>query len=273
MKVNKLSLLLSAGAISAFIGSFWGYFLYKFIERNLGTLIGTSFWTCCIGLCLVASFLLVQDYYVGKVTKFDFSYLVSVLSGGLNKLVIGAIGGLIGGASLVLVGGGWFGWGVEGVILGGVLGITIPNISRIWTCIGGGIAGAFGFILIQVFASYQLNEAINIALGDSVKGILFGVMIFISEKISRKAWVEIIYPGNEIRTVSLGKEPILFGGGDIKPKVGQLIYVPGTTSIKKKYTFETGQVKCFCDKLGKEAILPDGHRESVGRIKIVTHIK
>lgn len=273
MKINKLSLLLSAGAIGAFIGSFLGFYLSESLEIYFGGLIGTSFWTCCIGLCLVASFLLVQDYYVGKVTKFDFPYLISVLSGGKNKLVTGAIGGLVGGACLFLVGGGELGWFLEGVILGGVLGISIPNISRKWTCIGGGIAGVFGFILIQVFANFNLPDTINVPLGDSLKGILFGLMIFLSEKISRKAWVEIIYPGNEIRTVSLGKEPILFGGGDIKPKIGQLIYVPGTTSIQKKYTFETGQVKCFCDKLAKEVILPDGHSESVGRIKIVTHIK
>ena len=268
MKANKITLFVIAGGISAFVGSWVGFYAHGLWE---GT-VGTGLWTCCIGLFLVASFIVVQDYYVGKVAKIDFDYLVSVLSAGKNKLVIGAVGGFMGGASLALLGGEIPGWFVEGLILGAALCKTVPNISLKWTCIGGGIAGAVGFIIVMIFSDV-FPSSIAVALGDSLKGILFGSVICFSEKISRKAWVEIIYPGNESRTVTLGSDPILFGGADIKPKVGQLIYVPGTSIIEKKYTFDGGQVKCFCQSQNKELILTDGHRETVGRIEIVTHLK
>ena len=265
------------GAAAAFLGSLIGLQLHN--VAGLHSAINTGLWTMCIALALVFAFHIAQQCYLEGQFRFSMKMLRQALAIKKKKLIVGAIGGFNAGAALVIVanvGGSrpwWFvGWAVEGLILAAVLAGNIPNLSRLTAAFGGAIAGALGAFLLTMIAPF-LGGALGVAIGDSLKGILLGAALPISETISRQAWIEVIYPGGESRNVTLGKVPVLVGSDSQAPEVGVQIFVAGVPDRALTYTFAEGKVRCANHRKNVVTLLRDGQRYRIGNIVIVTHLR
>jgi hypothetical protein len=85
------------------------------------------------------------------------------------------------------------------------------------------------------------NQTFGRLIGVSAIGFAIGLMIMLADAMFRKAWLEVRYGPREVRTLTLGTEPVRIGSDASNSDV----YVPNVPVIACEYRFENGQV--FCD--------------------------
>lgn len=203
-------------------------------------------WFAIIGALIAVAILLGQEKYSGRSLALTMSgpatrrLALGAVFGGVSGFLAGAVAqGLytvVGPTEVLRV----ICWGVAGGSLGLALSFRIPNLTRSRGLAGGlagGILGGIVFIGVSAAGSQTFGRLI----GVSTIGFAIGLMIMLADAMFRKAWLEVRYSPREVRTLTLGAEPVRIGSDARNCEV----YVRNVPAIACVYRFEKGQI--FCD--------------------------
>jgi hypothetical protein len=154
-------------------------------------------------------------------------------------------------------------WGVAGGLLGIALSFRIPNLTALRGFVGGfagGIVGGVVFIGVSISGSQIFGRLVGIA----IIGFAIGLMIMLADALFRKAWLEVRYGPREVRSLTLGPEPLRVGSD-----AGQCaIYVKNLPAIACVYRFEQGRVICDDRINNRNGAVPFGVPLTVGGISL-----
>jgi Ca-activated chloride channel family protein len=128
-------------------------------------------------------------------------------------------------------------WVMLGGMLGGTMAFFVPNLkwhtAAIGGAIGGGI-GAGGYLLAS-----GLGYAAGRILGAATLGLLIGLMVALSEIVSRTYWLEVSYGGTEKTMVNLGATPVTVGNDR-----SCTVWISSGPPVKYSYSMEADTVFC-----------------------------
>jgi Ca-activated chloride channel family protein len=226
--------------------------------------IWTSLLAIGAGLGLIAS----QNLYLHRPALTKPEAIRGAIGSAVAGLVAGAAGQMVfasaSQAPAVLVGMGRIvGWALVGLLLG--LGISrfVPNLKPIRGLAGGalgGAIGAIGFLLIGLL----LGDAAGRLVGAAIVGFFIGAMIALLEVVLREAWLEVEYGPTEIRTVSLGRQPVTLGSDSSQCTV----YLAGVAPVALRCSLEDGKVLCEEPPAGPQFLLSPGDNRRLGKATI-----
>jgi Mg-chelatase subunit ChlD len=208
----------------------------------------TGFLSCGICLTLIAA----QNASLHR----NILSISEALKGGGGSLVTGIISGIVGqllfqyalgtndpsqpiedGAYLREIISRICAWVMLGGMLGGTMAFFVPNLkwynAAIGGAIGGGI-GAGGYLLAS-----GLGYAAGRILGAATLGLLIGLMVALSEIVSRTYWLEISYGGTEKTMVNLGATPVTIGNDR-----SCTVWISSGPPVKYSYSMEADTVFC-----------------------------
>jgi hypothetical protein len=156
-------------------------------------------------------------------------------------------------------------WGIVGGLLGFGLSFRGPNLGR-WRGLGGGFIGGLcgGTIFVLLVIASGLPETIGRLFGTAVIGFFIGLMIVLIESVFREAWLEVRYNPREVRTVSLGKEPVSIGGNSKLCTV----YVPNSHPVAYRYQLQDGKIICEDVAANTPRNLYPGEEQTLGLVTI-----
>jgi hypothetical protein len=154
-------------------------------------------------------------------------------------------------------------WGLAGGLIGAALSVRIPNLG-IWRGLLGGLAGGLIGGGLFIALAFTLSDFLGRLIGTAAIGFMIGLMIVLSESLLREGWLEIHFGPREMRTVSLGREPVRIGSDSSFCTV----YVTGAAPVAYTYTVEKGQIRCE-DSNGNSTIVLPGTGHTVGKVTIV----
>ncbi len=170
-------------------------------------------------------------------------------------------------------------WVLLGGMIGGAMGLFVPNMSWkrafVGGCIGGFIGG-LGFMLIRLLAEAYLADFLGKGLvgflgrliGATLVGLFIGVMVALAEIASRRYWLEVAFGEREIRTVTLGAATVTLGGDE--RQVG--VYVPNAPPRAVAFRIEKNRVLCEDFATGKTTEAAPGDQRTLAnaRVKVCT---
>jgi Mg-chelatase subunit ChlD len=214
------------------------------------TLVGlwTGVLSCGICLTLIAA----QNASLHR----NILSIAEALKGGGGSLVTGIISGIIGQLLFqYALGSGESGqaledgayareiisricaWVMLGGMLGGTMAFFVPNLKWYTAAIGGAIGGgigAGGYLLAS-----GLGFSVGRILGAATLGLLIGLMVALSELVSRTYWLEVSYGGTEKTMVNLGATPVTVGNDR-----SCTVWVSSGPPVKYSYFMEADTVFC-----------------------------
>jgi Mg-chelatase subunit ChlD len=214
------------------------------------TLVGlwTGFLSCGICLTLIAA----QNASLHR----KILSVPEALKGGGGSLVTGIISGIVGqllfqyalgtnDSSQPLEDGAYArevisricAWVMLGGMLGGTMAFFVPNLKWYTAAIGGAIGGgigAGGYLLAS-----GLGYAAGRILGAATLGLLIGLMVALSEIVSRTYWLEVSYGGTEKTMVNLGATPVTVGNDR-----SCTVWISSGPPVKYSYCMEADTVFC-----------------------------
>ena len=157
-------------------------------------------------------------------------------------------------------------WGIAGGLLGLGLSFRSPNLGR-WRGLGGGFVGGLlgGSLFVVLAIVNNLFPPVGRITGAAAIGFCIGLMIVIIESAFREAWLQIHYNPREVRTVSLGSQPVSIGG-DANLCT---IYVHNAPPMALRYQLNQGQVLCEDIPTGISRQVQPGDQQMVGAIAII----
>lgn len=231
----------------------------------LGTIAKVGVWFGIIGACIAVILLIGHAFYL----KRDFSMSRSLREGGLFGFLAGATAGgiaqgaygAIGPTEVLRV----ICWGIAGGLLGYTLSFRIPNLGR-WPGLGGGTAGGVIGGCVFILFSFLLGQGAGRFGGITAIGFFIGLMIILAETMFREAWLEISYGPKEIRTVSLGLEPVSIGSDH-----ACTVYARDVPAVAFRYKLEQGRIVCEDVASGNTASVAPGDRKAIGNITVSVH--
>jgi hypothetical protein len=124
-----------------------------------------------------------------------------------------------------------------GGMLGGTMAFFVPNLKWYTAAIGGAIGGgigAGGYLLAS-----GLGYAAGRILGAATLGLLIGLMVALSEIVSRTYWLEVSYGGTEKTMVNLGATPVTVGNDR-----SCTVWISSGPPVKYSYCMEADTVFC-----------------------------
>ena len=191
----------------------------------------------------------------------------ALLGGILAGLLGGAAGqwifqGTAGAASLELISR-LLGWGLLGALIGGGMAFFIPNLRWQRGLAGGligGLLGALAFYLVSQVSGSLLGRLI----GAAILGFFIGLMVALAELAFRRYWLEIAFGPREIRTVTLGNNPVPIGSDERRVAV----MVPGGPPIALRYRIDNERILCQDIVAEKTAVVVPGDRRLLGKVAI-----
>ena len=155
-----------------------------------------------------------------------------------------------------------FAWAILGGMIGGGMGLIVPNLkwgrAVLGGCIGG-LAGAVGFVLVSMLAGDLLGRWIGAAL----LGLAIGLMVALAEIAFRRYWLEVRI-GREVRTITLGPTVVAVGGDE--KLVG--VYIPNAPARALGYRVDRERVLCEDFSNGKIGDAPPGDLRTVASAKV-----
>ncbi|MUG96834.1 hypothetical protein F7734_32635 [Scytonema sp. UIC 10036] len=240
--------------------------VYRGSNSLIEEMIHSSLWFGIIGAGIAVSLLIASAQYLKRGLQIQQALQDGVLLG----FVAGAIAGAIAEYTYLSVGPTEFlrviCWGIAGGLLGLGLSFRIPNLGRS-RGLGGGLAGGLlGGCLFVFFAVVNHTSLITGRLtGFSAIGFCIGLMIAIVEATFREAWLQIHYNPREVRTVSLGSQPVSIGGD---PNLCT-IYVHNAPPMALRYQLDQGQILCEDIPTGTTHPLQPGDKQTLGTVTIV----
>jgi hypothetical protein len=280
------------GAIGGAIASIIIFCLYKLfvvkifqgspIEINDG-LLGVTVLGLCFGLfgvSITVSLLIASSQYlkrglqIGQALKYGtlFGSAVGVIASAgavallalLLKLQVTSVA-IVGIPTYIIH------CGVSGGLIGLCLSFCIPNLGRLPAMAGGFVAGSLAgslFVLLIVNFGFNVLFVQYAFVYPTVFGFCIGLAIAIIEVGFRQAWLEIRYNSRDIKTVSLGKVPIMIGS-NVKACT---VYVRNALPIALRYQFTQGQILCEDILSDTTHKLQREDEQTIGNITIVVKI-
>jgi hypothetical protein len=236
-------------------------------------LLAISSWTGAIAACICVGLFAGQHYYLRQ-NLLDPALAARGFGGGLAAGLIGGAAGqlLFQAAPSSTVAEALFrilGWALLGSLAGLGMAFFIPNLRSDKGLLGGalgGAAGALGFLAVALLLrGTAAGDAGARLLGAALLGLCLGVMVALAEQVFRKAWLEIRYGGNEIRTVNLGPEPVSIGS-DTRMS---MIYARNAPPQAFRYWFRDGTVNRVDASTGQVTEMRPGEQQAVGAVTVV----
>ena len=128
-------------------------------------------------------------------------------------------------------------WIMLGGMLGGTMAFFIPNLKWSSAALGGMIGGGIGAVGYLLTSS--LGYSLGRILGAACLGLLIGLMVALSEIVSRSYWLEISYGENEKTRVNLGARPVTVGNDR-----SCTVWLSTGPPVKYSYAMEEGVIFC-----------------------------
>ena len=208
--------------------------------------------------------------------------LKQILQGGGGSFLTGAIAGLAGqfvfqaltanteaeNVSVLLI---WFSrvlaWGVLGTLLSLLMTVFVPNLDWRYSLLGGVLGGCTGAIGFQVLSS--LTPVIGRLAGATILGGIVGMMVALSEWLSRDLCLAVQYNAYETVRVNLGKTPVTIGSA-----AKCLIRVAGIPELSFSL-YKDDQNNMVCHDITQDTIrnVGAGHSFSAGTVAFTIEAK
>jgi len=159
-------------------------------------------------------------------------------------------------------------FGFVGAGFGLVVTMFLPNFKRALAFVTGLIVGADAGI-IPASSSVSNEET---AAGFALFGLaaICGFVFSIVEELGREAWIQVYFgPSRSVRSVGLGREPIIFGS-DPKAHIvmDRYAYPPIVATVQ----LENGQVFVQYAQDGTRQYLQSGQRVDFGAVGCVVYL-
>lgn len=247
------------GAAGAFLAEPVDYLRMLIPDRPV---MGSAIWFGVIGALIALFLLLGQSLYLRNGFALRKNTWHGALFGGLSGLGAGAIAEMIyqtGPNEPLRV----LCWGIAGGLLGLSLSFRIPNLGRVRGVGGGFLGGLLGGILFIVLAGVLAQIAGRLG-GIAAIGFFIGLMIVFAETLFRELWLEVGYGPKETRTLSLGAEPVSFGGDPSNCTV----YAPSAAPKAYVYRLEQGRIVCEDVVDGRRIEVQPGYRQQIGKLTV-----
>lgn len=211
-------------------------------------------WTALLAVSLSLALVLGQNRYLHRPLLSVREAAVVLLGGVVAGLVAGGAGqalfGVVAQWESLAQAGRVAGWLILGGLLGRGMGLFIPNLPGKRAAVAGIIGGFLGALAFAT-ASHSVGDAGGRFVGAAILGFFIGLMVALVEAAFREAWLEVRYGPKEIRTVSLGLEPVSIGSD---PRACA-IYARNVPSVAVRYKLDQGRILC--------EDVPSAHLESV----------
>src|SRR5438094_4427467 len=212
------------------------------------------------GMAIAALLTFGQSRYVGR--SFDKSGIVKALiCAGAGSAAGGFVASRIGFPLAAAFGGTtdagrFIGWIILGMVVGYVVSKVIPNLRPVTAAAAGAIGGFVGCGLMYLLGS--------LVAGTATTGAATGAALAFAETAFPEAWLEVTYGQGEIRTVSLGREPVSVGSG-----ANCTVYAANVPATACRFLLENGTI-LFEDLAagGTRRQMQPGEIISIGRLKL-----
>jgi hypothetical protein len=159
-------------------------------------------------------------------------------------------------------------WALFGALLGWGMTFFVPNLQAGRALLGGALGGAVGAMSF-LWAAGAFNDEVTVRLVSiPIVGFFIGLMVALSEALFREAWLEISYGPKEIRTVSLGREPVSIGSDP----AACTVYTRNAPPLASRYTLEQGRVVYEDMALGYRTVLQPGDRRVIGNVTVAVRV-
>lgn len=159
------------------------------------------------------------------------------------------------------------GWLILGGLLGKGMGFFIPNLHGTRAAIAGAVGGVVGALAFAA-ATAVLGDFAGRIGGALMLGFAIGLMVALVEAAFREAWLEISYGPNEIRTVSLGRQPVSIGG-DQKLCT---IYARNARPVACRYRLDQGKILCQDGATEQTVSVQPGDSKTIGNLTVTVRV-
>ena len=161
------------------------------------------------------------------------------------------------------------GWSLLGSLVGIGMSFFVPNFRIDKGLLGGaagGAAGAIGFLGAQsLLNGLPGGDVLGRLVGALILGFFIGLMVAWIERAFRRLWLEVGYGGREVRTVTLGAEPVSIGSN--APRC--TIYVRNAPEVAYRYWVAQGKVICEDVATRLTRVMTIGEKQLIGGAEVV----
>ena len=245
-----------------------------FSEASKGRLLlAISVWTGSFAASICLLIVTGQHFYLRQ-SLLPGTKAARGIAGGLAA---GLVGGAIGQLPLLFLAAApagiiqlsqFLGWTMLGALAGLGMSFFIPNLRFDKGLLGGAVGGVVGGAGYLATAALLLGSAdgdvAGRILGAVLVGFFIGLMVALTELAFRRVWLEIGYGSREVRTVTLGAEPVSIGA-DARACT---IYAHNAPPVAFSYWFREGQVMQRDVATGQTRPLRVGDSHAVGSVKV-----
>ncbi|HEY9605899.1 MAG TPA: hypothetical protein V6C85_30110 [Allocoleopsis sp.] len=257
------------GAVGGAIGSLVSEPIAALMKQSGSfelSVVKVGLWFGVIGACIAVTLLIASSQYLKRGLQIGQAQKNGVLFGFVSGAISGAISQYtyrsLGPTEFLRV----ICWGIAGALLGFGLSFRLPNLGKLRGA-GGGLAGGLlggGLFVVLVVVS-GLSNPVGRLVGCAAIGFCIGLMIVLIEVAFREVWLEVRYSSREIRTISLGAEPVSVGGNPNACTV----YVPNAPPVALRFQLNQGQILCEDISANTTHCIHPGDRQMVGNVAIV----
>ena len=174
--------------------------------------IGT--WTAILSLGTSLALIIGQNCYQRRRLLSPQEATVGTIGSIAAGIGAGSIGQMIytplAAIPIIATGGQILGWTILGVFLGGGMSLFVRNLNPTKAFLGGGMGGLVGGISFIVINSITGAIAGRL-VGSDLIGFAIGIMIALTELLSKEARLIVQWTPTETRAFLLGKRPIVLG--------------------------------------------------------------
>ena len=228
----------------------------------------TALWTALLAMGSTLGLIVGQNHYLRRRLITPREALIGSSRGVGAGLIAGAISQafflVTGDASAAIVEiGRVLAWAILGGLLGLGMAIFVDNLRPLRGMAGGvvgGAVGALGFLIVGLL----IGEVAGRPAGAAIVGFFIGGMIALVDVFFREAWLEVHYSPNEMRTVALGRKPVVIGSD----RARCTIIAPGGPGIALRYTLSDGTISCEDLQASQTDVVQPGDRRSADTLDI-----
>lgn len=272
LRSNKLLLHTGIGALGGMVGTL----LAELAPSNWATsdfemTMEVGIWAGIVA-SVIATALFISDMWHRRRPLRPTALAIAWLSGAGGGFIAGAVAQAV---FLVDVGSFEFKnyvlrticWGIAGMLIGGLLSRTVPNLGLARGFSAGFVGGCVGGTLFVLIAR-ELPDVAGRICGFAALGLALGLAMYMVETLFREASLEIIWGPNETSRAALGAQPIIIGGG-----IEDDVHVPGLPANALTVVLDNGQIAQIDNYTGARTFLRDRSQMQVGPIYVVVHAR
>jgi Mg-chelatase subunit ChlD len=227
-------------------------------DSGAGLVLAVAVWTASLSAGVFLALLLAQNLYVAR----GWGETQKLVLGALGGMVAGGLGGAVSQLVFLVSGqspglealGRIIGWTVLGTLVGVGMTRNVPNVRPLHGLLGGAVGGAIGALgfLALVTLCGAADQAGRL-IGSLALGFSLGLLVAVAERAFRSAWLEVRQGRLETRQINLGTTAITFGSDCHQA----IVYAAGAPPLAWRYWLEGSQ--CFredCCSGRREQIFP-----------------